>query len=424
LKGDGKVLPTALIVSRYFPPLGSAGASIRLVKFMKYAALEGWRFIVLTEDIDKPVIVQERKSGFLLGEVPPDTEIIRVANPLFDGKGIKAIAKAIFKDSSLPWGLNVIWTCIRRIKKESLALIFANAPPFTNAFIGSVLKFWYRLPYVFDMKDDWVGTPTFEAKNKLRQAIEMFLEGIIIRTSRYTVFVTQASLDQYKLRYVKTAAVERFHFISNGCDLAEYDNLLNREKRVTTKKFSMLGVGSGFRKDYRDLTPLIQGLGKFFEKRPDAKRNFSVEFLGNEPSEEFKEMIDTIGIQDVVAYCEPVGRDEFVERLWGADLLFEVFFRGVTTGVSGTLYEYWAAGKAPVLLVSEEGAASKILIENDLGAHALFDEVDVIADYIEKMYLAYSSGSPVWITREGVEKYDRKHLAAQMVNLWKQSIEM
>jgi hypothetical protein len=131
-----------------------------------------------------------------------------------------------------------------------------------------------------------------------------------------------------------------------------------------------------------------------------------------------------MGILDVVRYCPPVGRDEFVERLWGADLLFEVFFRGVSTGVSGTLYEYWAAGKAPVLLISEEGAASKILKENQLGAHALFDGVDDIADFIEKVYLAYTWGTPLWISRKGVEKYSRKELTAQMVRLWNRAVRV
>jgi glycosyltransferase involved in cell wall biosynthesis len=417
-------LRTALIVSRYFPPLGSAGASIRLVKFMKYAAREGWRFIVLTEDIERPVIIQEQKSGFLLDEVPADTEVIRVVNPLFGGKGIKTLARAIFKDSSLPWGLNVIWRCIRQVKKESIDLIYANAPPFTNPFIGCVLKFWYGHPYVFDMKDDWVGTPSFEGKNKIRRVIEMFLEGVIIRSTEYTVLVTQASLDKYKTRYRKGSAGEKLYCISNGCDLDEYEALKARKKGITTQKFTMLGVGSGYRKGYRDLIPLIEGIGKFFDKHPDAMGNFSIEFLGNEPSDEFKVMIDNLGIQKVVKYCPAVGREEFVERLWGADLLFEVFFRGVTTGVSGTLYEYWAAGKAPVLLVSEEGAASKILKENQLGEHALFDEVEKIAAFIEKVYLAYKSGSPLWISREGVERYSRKELTAQMVQLWNRAIGM
>ena len=417
-------MPIALVVSRYFPPLGSAGASIRLIKFMKYASLEGWRFIVFTEDLDSPVIVQEKASGFLLEEVPPETEIIRVPNPFWGKGGVHPLAKKIFGDSSLPWGINVVWTCLKRVRKKRINLIFTNAPPFTNPFIGAILRFLYRLPYVFDMKDDWVGTPTFEAKNKFRQMIEKLLEGIIIHSTQFVIFVTQSSLNLYKARYKKEKINKRFKFISNGCDLEEYQRLMDRKRTITSKKFTMLGVGSGYRKGYRDLTPLLQGLGIFFEKHPEALENFSIEFLGNEPSEEFKEMIKVVGLRDVVIYCEPVGREEFVERLWGADLLFEVFFRGVATGVSGTLYEYWATGKAPILLVSEEGAASTILNENQLGRHALFDEIGEIAGFIEKIYLAYTSGSPIWINREGVQKYSRKELTKKMLTLWKQAIEV
>jgi glycosyltransferase involved in cell wall biosynthesis len=404
--------------------MGSAGASIRLIKFMKYASLEGWRFIVFTEDISRPVIIQERASEFLLDEVPPDTEIIRVPNPIFGENGGHPIARFIFKDSSLPWGINVIWTCLKRIRKERIDLIFANAPPFTNPFIGTILRFWYRLPYIFDMKDDWVDTPTFEAKSKLRQMIEVILEGIIICSARFVVLVTQASLNMYKERYQKVTASGKFHFISNGCDLEEYQVLKDRERRITSKKFTMLSAVSGYRKGYRDLTPLLHGLRMFFDKFPDAKERFTFAFLGNEPSIEFKEMIEKMGMGDLVEYCEPVGRQELVERLWGADLLIVVNLFGLSTAVSGTLYEYWATGKAPILLISEDGAASKILRDNHLGMHALFGEIEEIAEYIEKIYLAYSSGSPMWINREGVEKYSRKYLTQKMLNLWKLSFEV
>jgi glycosyltransferase involved in cell wall biosynthesis len=389
---------------------------------MKYAAREGWQFIVLTEDIDRPVIIQEQKSGFLLDEVPPDTEVIRVANPLFGGEGIKGIAKAIFKDSSLPWGLNVVRTCIRQVKKESIDLIFANAPPYTNPFIGSILKYLYSCPYVFDMKDDWVGKPSFEAKNKIRQVIESILEGAIIRSTQYTVLVTQASMDKYQARYQKRREVEKFHLISNGCDLEEYEILMERKRQITSKKFTMLGVGSGYRVGHRDPTALLYGIKKFIDKYPDSKRRILVDFLGDEPSIEYKDLVDHLGLGDVVRYSKPVERRELIERLWDADLLFDALVPDIPTAISGTLYEYWATGKAPILLVSEEGAGSKIVDENKLGMHALFDEADKIADFIEKVYLAYQAGSPVWITREGVEKFSRKELTAQMVRLWNQAV--
>jgi len=54
----------------------------------------------------------------------------------------------------------------------------------------------------------------------------------------------------------------------------------------------------------------------------------------------------------------------------------------------------------------------------------LFDEIGEIAGFIEKIYLAYTSGSPIWINREGVQKYSRKELTKKMLTLWKQAIEV
>jgi hypothetical protein len=95
-----------------------------------------------------------------------------------------------------------------------------------------------------------------------------------------------------------------------------------------------------------------------------------------------------------------------------------------TTAISGTLYEYWATGKAPVLLISEEGASSALVGENRIGKHFLFDQIVEIAAYIEKIFDAYESGQPIWIEREGIQNFDRKALARQMEDIWQKALSI
>lgn len=144
-------MPTVLVASRYFPPLSSAGASIRLVKLIKYAAAEGWRFTILTQDPARPVIAEKALSEFLLTEIPAETPVLRVASPTSGPGGAARLLCWLAGDSSLPWGAAVVRRAWRLFHRDRPDLIFVNTPPFTNAAIGLLLSALLRVPFVLDM---------------------------------------------------------------------------------------------------------------------------------------------------------------------------------------------------------------------------------------------------------------------------------
>jgi hypothetical protein len=409
-------MPTILIISRYFPPIASAGASIRLTKLIKYASLCGWNFIVLTQDPDRPVIPEKKLSGFLLEELPKDLNIQRIPNPLFNRTGISGFLGYCFGKSSLPWGIFVCKSGLEQLKKEKIDFIFVNTPPFTNVAVGAVLSKLSGLPLFIDFKDDWVGSQAFLQKGKLRQFIEAWIEKIIIKLASGVFIVTEQSYMAYTQRYEKDVPQEHFQFIPNGLDLEEYKILENRPKQIASPHFTLLTAAAGFRKDYRDLTPLITALNLFFERCPEAKDRFELIFLGEEPDTDYESEFKKIRQNAFVTHKNAVGRQEMVEWLWKADLFFLIQPYGNLTSISGTLYEYWATGKAPILLISEEGASSALVENNQLGEHFLFEQVLNISLYIEKVYKAYVSQEPVWILRNGIQKYDRKNLVNKMLS--------
>lgn len=112
---------------------------------------------------------------------------------------------------------------------------------------------------------------------------------------------------------------------------------------------------------------------------------------------------------DCIKEIGPVARKELVEWLWSSKLLL-VQPVGNTTAISGTLYEYWAVQKAPILLIAEEGASSRFVDENHLGKSFRFDEIMGIASYVEKIYQSYKNKQPQTITNKGIEAFDQPKL--------------
>lgn len=417
-------MPKILVISRHFPPLGSAGGSIRLVKFLKYTSSDKWKFIVLTQDLKKTVVPEEQLSESLLDDISPDIQIERVAAPFRGEAGSygfragKFLSQKIFKDSSILWGMRVFLKGALNFKHWKVNLIHSVSPPFTDAFIGALLAAISRKPYVLDLKDDWVGSPDFLKKNILKRKVESLLEKLIIQSASAIITVTEQSRQLYAKRYERMAQEGRIYCIPNGTDLEEYKKITNKQRKIETEKFTILSAVWGFRKNYRDLTPFLASLSIFFEQNPKARQNTTVILLGNSLSDEYKNTIAELGLQKVIKEMGAVNRQELVNLMWKADLLLLIQPNGNKTAISGTLYEYWAVGKAPVLLISEKGASSALVERHKIGRHFHFFETKECAEYMETLYVKYQNESPEWISKEGVEDFDRQKLASQMALVW------
>ncbi len=422
----------ALVISSYFPPLGSAGSSIRLVKFLKYLSNWNWQFVVFTQAVEQTVVVEQTLSGFLLKDLPVDIVIKRVAAPFSPSqlnlrkgslKGILTGAfQRIFGDSSLMWGLKTFWKGFIELRKSRFDLIFGVTPPFTNALVMMLLGWASGIPFVLDLKDDWVGSPTFAVKGILRQKFEAALENLIIRGASAIITSTPQSYSLYIERYKKLSQPEKFHFVPNGCDLDEYESLRKRERKAISRRFLILSAAWGFRKNYRDLKPFLLALDLFFKHCPPAKHQVDVVLLGESLSTDYDELLTKLNLNEIIQRKGSVGRGDLLEWLWEADLFLLVQPVNNTTAISGTLYEYWATGKAPILLVSETGASSALVEDNRIGRHFHFDQVEMMADYMEEVFNAYQKGKPVWIERDGIQNFDRKALANRMNNIWQDSL--
>ena len=389
-----------------------------MVKLMKYAARDGWLFSVLTQDVDRPVIPEKRLSDFLLTEIPAETPIFRVGNPFFGDTIIGRLGHIIFGNSSLPWGMMVAWRGWKKLHQSKPDLIFVNSPPFTNVTVGMILSRLFNVPFILDMKDDWVSSPDFLKKGRLRRAIESFVEKKVFYQASAVITVTRFSYEAYLQKYSPLGLANKIFFIPNGEDLEEYSLLKTRERKPEYKKFRLLSAAAGYRPSYRELTPFLQAVELFLDRCPDARNQIEIEFVGEEPNDLYKSWVEKLLPKSAVHYSGVLDRQSLIDCMWRGDLFFLVQPKENFTAISGTLYEYWATGKAPVLLFAETGASSSLVVDNQLGEHFQFNQIEEASSYIERLYQAFCDHRPVWIERSGVEEYDRKKMVQKMLLIW------
>jgi len=368
-------------------------------------------------------VVEPPECAFLLAEVPAGTVLHRVANPISGPGRLQRLARRLAGSSGLLWSLRVVWQGWTRYRRDRPALIFATSPPFTNVAAGLVLAALLGVPIVLDMRDDWVGSPIFWRKGRLRRAVERWVEVLSMRRAAAVVTVTPASQADTVKRYAHWGRADKFTCIPNGLDLDEFRWRAGRPRQLAGRRLRLTTAAQGYRPNYRDLTPLLHTLARLFEWHPAAREQIEVEFLGADPHPTYQAELARLLPAEAVHYRGLRDRPALVEGLWQADLFWLVQPRDNVTAVAGTLYEYWATGKAPVLLWAEPGAASQLVRDHQLGAAFHFAEIDGAARYLEQVLTAFQRQQPIWIERAGIEAYDRRQTARQMLAVWQRVLD-
>ncbi len=100
-----------------------------------------------------------------------------------------------------------------------------------------------------------------------------------------------------------------------------------------------------------------------------------------------------------------------------AALLLAINYEGFSTLIPGKLYEYWATGGPPILLLSCPGAAQELVEREGLGIVAPHDDATAIERAVREVYRRSAAGAPLRISTAGIEKYDRRVLARHLAEV-------
>ncbi len=429
-----------LVVSYIFPPFFSAGGSIRVIKFLKYLPRLGWHPIVLTVD-DRQEYEHLRREGSeeLLQELPPEVAIRRTqageppAGVVARGRAAREQSRAaglvvntlralkrwaehwlLVPDENITWLPFAVRAGREIIRKDRVQAIFATCPPHSAAVAGMLLKWLTGRPLVLDFRDDWVDTPWCRTRPALVQAVNRLLERWTVRTAARVILVTPRSRDAFRQRYPH-APEARFVYIPNGVDLADYPAAAPIEARSPEGAFTIVHAGLLTVADdwHRSPEPVFDALRLIRQNEPELGRKIRLVFTGSLP-DAYRDRVKEMGLQDAVEEVGYLPRPEFVRLLQCADTLLAINYEKFSTLVPGKIYEYWAIGGPPILLLSHPGAAQDLVEKFDLGA--TLDPADArgIARTLLGLFESRQRGEPVRIRRDGINEFDRPVLAGQL----------
>jgi hypothetical protein len=100
-----------------------------------------------------------------------------------------------------------------------------------------------------------------------------------------------------------------------------------------------------------------------------------------------------------------------------ADLLLVINYDGFSTLIPGKIYEYWAVGGPPILLLSSPGAAADFVEAHGLGLAVDSSDINGIHQAILTVYLQSQTDAPMRVKSDGIEAYDRQALTRQLAQV-------
>jgi glycosyltransferase involved in cell wall biosynthesis len=429
-----------LMLTYNFPPFWSTGGSIRVVKFTKYLPTLGWLPVVLTIDDSKEYDTQRKEgSESLLRDIPEQVKIYRTGagEPSLDllQKGREARRKNIFlalvvnllralrqwvvrylllPDENITWLPSAVRMGRQIVREENIDVIFVSSPPHSTAIIGAVLKRLTGKFLILDFRDDWIDTPSYNLKPRFIRWIERWMEKCAVRACDRLILVTEWSMKSFSARYPREPE-DKFVYISNGCDLDDFRVSKRVIKRPHDSKFNIVHTGlmSEVGGHSRNPEPLLQAILCINKSHPEIAAKIRVVLAGRLP-QVYRDTVDAMGLSDVVNELGFLPHDECIRLMTSADLLLAINSDDIPTAIPGKIYEYWAVGGPPILLLSYRGAAQDLVDQYKLGITASPYDTESIQHAILNVYHRCEAGIPLRVSIEGIEEFDRKVLTQKL----------
>jgi len=356
-----------LTVAKYFPPIGGVG-TFRITKFVKYLPNFGWQPIVLTVQKDcysnKVWLDADLESN-----IPKDIHIYRT----------KILHSKIINDEGIKWLPFLIPTLIRMIYKEKPNLVFITGGPFFPFIVCPIVKFFFKLPYVVDLRDPWKLSygriPIRGLKTYLGRLLINIAETIVIRYAAKVICASNTLQKEYQ--FVYTNQKEKFLTITNGYDPDDFDNI----KPKQYERFTIVYTGK-FRcsEALLDPAPIFRALKILHGK------GVNIQFIHvGLREEEIVTLSKKIGIQSSIKFVGPKSYAETLSYAKGANLLL-VIGSNKKMGFSVKFFDYIGCHRPILILAYKDEEIWNVGQEIPFATLLENNDSDNIACAIEELY--------------------------------------
>lgn len=419
-----------LLISFDFPPRGATGV-LRITKFARYLPDFGWQPVVLTAAGASIV-----HDDALLAELPPDLEVIRVADPLAPPRRNAArtstprsstvdspprssqgamlrqhVRRFIVPDPQITWVPRAVQAATARLRCGDIAAVLTTSPPHSVQLSGLWLKRRFpHIPWIMDLRDLWSdsGTITDPLVYKLNRACER----ACVQAAECVVVVTPSMRRRMQQEFHLPA--ERIRTITNGFDRSDIEMV--EPPRNAALQIVYVGTLTATR------TPAARGLFAALER-------LAAQGVGHDTL-----VLHAYGLFDLLIHqwaaplverglvqLHPfVPHAEAIRATAAADVLLLVMSDDDEGRIAmpNKLYEYLAVGR-PVFALTPPGEATRLIEALGAGVAVAPGNVNGITAALEQLIAQHRAGALPSVSGDDarIARFERRELAQQLATL-------
>jgi glycosyltransferase involved in cell wall biosynthesis len=279
----------------------------------------------------------------------------------------------------------------------------------------------FKIPYVLDYRDLWderitISNYSFSSVHKIRN---YFAKNYWIKWNGNALFHTITSKEwSSKLTQLTT---KNGHVITNGFEWDDFFPL--QEKSIDKEEFKIVHIGSLY--NHQKIEIFLEGLSIFITKYPQAKiKLYLIGALRNQISSndynayltnpEIK--LNTYITNQYYELTHRIGRQEALQRIKQADLLY---FPGITEVKGrhfGKIFEYIASGVKTVVAPSDSSSVEEIILET--GAGEICNSAVEVCQFLEKEWNNWGNNLNDYLpNQEAIGKYTRESQTERYAHL-------
>ncbi|HRX11092.1 MAG TPA: glycosyltransferase family 4 protein [Draconibacterium sp.] len=422
-----------LIITYYWPPSGGGGV-MRWLKMSKFLPELGWQPIIYTPENPDPSVIDES----LLSEIHPD--IIELKTPIWEpynfyrkitgkksGEKFKSgyISEAaegnwksklsvfirgnfLIPDPRKFWIKPSVKFLNKFLNENPVDLIISTGPPHSMHIIALGLKKKFNLPWIADFRDPWTDIDFYHKLKLTTWADKKHrnLEKKVLAAADHVVTVSPGCAAD-----IQKIAHRKIEVINNGFDPTDYDFELPK----LDEKFTISHFGA-FNKD-RNPAALWKVLGELASVNPDFKKLLQIKLIGQTDQSVISEIEKNKLKENLVVKDHLAHKEGLIELSKSQVLLLPLNDAPNVKGIlPGKMYEYMALRRPILALGPTDADYAKILGETKAGISLDFSDEQGINTTLQNYFQRFLNNN-LEIESEAFEKYSRKNLAKQFLNL-------
>lgn len=421
-----------LIISYYWPPAGGPGVQ-RWLKFVKYLpdfGIEPHVYIpenptyplldekLLSEVSDKAIIVKQKiQEPYGLASIFSKGKAKKISSGIISEKKKQSFIEKVMlwvrgnlfiPDARVLWVKPSVQFLKNYIAENNIETIITTGPPHSLHLIGLQLKKELNIHWITDFRDPWT---TIGYHNKLKLSNwaakkHKTLEKEVLNTCDEVIVTSPTTKAEFE-----TITSQPISVITNGYDVERV------EKKPMDEKFTLAHIGSLLSE--RNPQILWESLSELVSENETFAKNFQLKLIGA-VSEDVLNSIKSFNLENYINHLGYVSHEEALQeqRCSQVLLLIEINAKETQCIIPGKVFEYIVSERPIIALGPENADFASILKETNTGKFFTYNQKEVLKKHISELFEVFLKQElksyPV-----GLQKYSRKALTEQLVNLLK-----